>query len=107
MGQVIYWQPLLRVIVLLYQCGTNSIVTGVHPDFVRLVFVEHLQDRGTGEGFLQLLEGGFFFSSPREVPVLLRQVGHCLGNCREALHESAVEVCQSQKALHLPHTRQC
>ena len=62
---------------------------------MRLVLVEHLQDGGTGEGFLQLLEGGFFFSSPREVPVLFCQVGHWLGYRREALHESPVEVCQS------------
>ena len=61
---------------MLYQRGTDRIVTGVHPDFMWLVFVEHLQDRRTGEGFLQLLEGGFFFRSPREVPVLLSQVGH-------------------------------
>ena len=78
MGQVLHWQPSLRVIVLLYQRGADSVVTGIHPDFVRLVFVEHLQDRGTGEGFLQLLEGSFFFSAPREVPILFHQVGHPL-----------------------------
>ena len=107
MGQVLHWQPLLRVIILLYQRGADSVVTGVHPDFMRLVLVEHLQDWSTGEGFLQLLEGSFFFGSPHEVPVLLHQVGHRLGYRREALHESPVEVRQSQKALHLPHTRQC
>ena len=62
-GQVLHWQPSLRVIILLYQHGANSVVTGIHPDFTRLVLIEHLQDRGTGEGFLQLLEGDFFFSS--------------------------------------------
>ena len=75
MRQVLHWQPLLRIIILLYQCGTDSAVTGIHLDFVWLVFVEHLQDWSTGEGFLQLLKGGFFFSSPREVPVLFHQVG--------------------------------
>ena len=93
-GQVLHWQPLLRVIILLYQHGADSVVTGVHPDFVRLVFVEHLQDRGTGEGFFQLLKGGFFFSSPREVFVLPSQVSHRLSNSRKALHESPVEVHQ-------------
>ena len=105
MRQVLHWQPSLLVIILLYQRGANGVVTGIHPDFARLVFIENLQDRGTGEGFLQLLEGGFFFGSPHEVPVLLRQVGHQLGYRREALHESPVEVHQPQKALHLPHTR--
>ena len=107
MGQVLHWQPSLRVIVLLYQHGADSIVTGIHQYFMRLVFVENLQDRRTGEGFFQLLEGSFFFGVPREVPVLLSQVGHRLGNCREALHESPVEVRQPQEALHLPHTRRC
>ena len=74
---------------------------------MRLVFIKNLQDRGTGEGFLQLLEGGFFFSSPREVLVLFRQVGRQLGYRREALYKSPVEVGQSQKALHLPHTCWC
>ena len=105
MGQVLHWQPSLRVIILLYQRGTDSVVTGIHPDFTRLVFMEHLQDRRTGEGFLQLLEDGFFFSAPCEVPVLFRQVSHWLGYRHEALHKSPVEVHQTQKALHLPHTR--
>ena len=51
--------------VLSYQHGTDCKVTSIYPDLVRIVFVKHLQDRGTGEGFLQLLEGGFFFISPR------------------------------------------
>ena len=106
-GQVFHWQPSLRGIVLLYQRGADSVVTGVHPDLMRLVLIKNLQDGGTGEGFLQLLEGGFFFSSPCEVPVLPRQVGQRVSNSCEALHESPVEVCQSQKALHLPHTRRC
>ena len=72
---------------------------------MRLVFVKHLQDRGTGESFLQLLEGGFFFSSPREVLVLLSQVGQRRGYGGEALHEPPVEVRQPKEALHLPHTR--
>ena len=93
MGKVLHWQLSLHVIILLYQRGADCKVTSIYPDLVRVVFVEHLQDRGTGEGFLQLLEGGFFFGSPREVLVLLCQVGHRLGNCREALHESPVEVC--------------
>ena len=80
MGQVLHWQPSLQVIVLLYQRGADSVVTGVHPDFMRLVLVKNLQDKGTGEGFFQLLKGGFFFSSPREVFVLPRQVGHRLSN---------------------------
>ena len=74
---------------------------------MRLVLVQNLQDRGTGEGFLQLLEGGFFFSSPHEVLVLPRQVGHRLGNSLETLHKSPVEVCQSKEVLHLLHIRQC
>ena len=106
-GQVLHWQPSLQVIVLLYQRGAYSIVTGVHPDFMQLVLVENLQDRGTGEGFLQLLKGSLFFSSAREVSVLLCQVSQWLGNHREALHKSPVEVCQPKEALHLPHTRQC
>ena len=104
-GQVLHWQPSLRVIVLLYQRGANSIITGVHPDFMRLILVENLQDWSTGEGFFQLLEGGFFFGVPYEVPVLLRQVGHRLGYGGEALHEPPVEVRQPKEALHLPHTR--
>ena len=98
---------MLCLIVLLYQHGANSVVTGIYPDFMRLILVENLQDRGTGEGFLQLLEGGFFFSSSREAPVLFCQVGQQLGDHRKALHESPVEVRQSQKVLHLPHTCQC
>ena len=50
-GQVLHWQPSLRVIILLYQCGTDSVVTGVHLDFVQLVFVKNLQDWSTGECF--------------------------------------------------------
>ena len=93
-GQILHWQPSLQVIVLLYQRGADSIVTGVYPYFVWLVFIEYLQDWGTGEGFFQLLEGGFFFSSPREVLVLSRQVGHWLGYGCEALHKPPVEVRQ-------------
>ena len=107
MGEVLHQQPSLGVIILLYQRGADCKVTSIYPNLVWLIVVEHLHNRGTGEGFLQLLEGGFFFSFPREVPVLFSQGGHRLGYCREALHESPVEVCQSQKALHLLHTRQC
>ena len=95
MRWVLHWQPSLRVIILLDQRGADSVVTGIHPDFMRLVIIKNLQDRRTGEGFLQLLEGGFFFSSPREVPVLLHQVSQWLGNCRKALYKSSVEVRQS------------
>ena len=49
-GQVLHWQPSLRLIILLYQYGTDSLVTSIHPDLMRLVFIKSLQDWSTGEG---------------------------------------------------------
>ena len=41
-GKILHWQPSLRVIVLFYQRGADSVVTSIHLNLMWLVFVKKL-----------------------------------------------------------------